>query len=321
MPRNYARSGIHYAKLRPLSTPALMALRQVVTFGVGVGFGFLFGAGAVQEIRANAPTVAVLRLSGPILDGRGVGGQRINFQSLSQQIETTFKLKNLKAVCLRINSPGGSPVQSELIAKRIQTLSESNNVPVYAFVEDVAASGGYWLACGAQEIYASESSIVGSIGVISQSFGFQEIIKQYGLEARLQTAGKNKAIDNPFIEKSEAAKARTQRNLVAIHAHFINFVKASRGDRLKGEEEYMFSGETWTGKEAAELGLIDGLEVDLDSFVKEKFGDYVRVVPLKSGNWLNQFLGRGAWVNAVVSEVMDQLEERIDDNLSMAKFR
>ena len=226
-------------------------------------------------------------------------------------------------------------------------MSKSRNVPVYAFVEDIAASGGYFLACGAQEIYASESSLVGSIGVINQSFGLQvrgpslsfkisnavhrrfkssflgnpllsneqEIAKRYDLEIRLQTAGENKAIDNPFIEKSEAAKARTQRRLVAIHEHFISFVKDSRGDRLKGEEGSLFSGDYWTGKKALELGLIDGLETDVDAFVQREFGEGVRIVSWKSGNWLSQFA-----YGALVSEVMDQLEERMNDFL-MAKFR
>merc|ERR1711990_829964 len=126
--------------------------------------------------REKKEQVAVLRLAGMIADGRSVRGRVINFDSLSKEIDASFALKNVKAVCLQINSPGGSPVQSELICKRLQNLSASKDVPVYAFVEDVAASGGYYIACGASEIYASESSIVGSIGVISQSFGLVEVV-------------------------------------------------------------------------------------------------------------------------------------------------
>jgi len=235
-------------------------------------------------------------------------------------------MKNLKAVCLRINSPGGSPVQSELIAKRIQILSAKKGVPVYAFVEDVAASGGYFLACGAQEIYVSESSIVGSIGVISQSFGFQEIIKRWGLENRLQTAGENKATDNPFVEKNEAAMARTQRVIVAIHAHFISFVKGSRGDRLKGDEGLIFSGEYWTGKEALEYGLVDGVETDMEGFLEKKFGEKLKIVPTKGQqNFLENILNREAKMKAVVgevtAEVMDQMEDRLDQIYGETKFR
>lgn len=289
-------------------------MRKTVAAGIGFGVGFCLGVGAFK-LENSVPTVAVIRLAGQISEGPSFGAPRINFQSFSKLIDRSFRFKNLKAVCLRINSPGGSPVQSELIAKRIQALSKSRNVPVYAFVEDMAASGGYFLACGAQEIYASESSLVGSIGVINQSFGLQEIAKRYDLEIRLQTAGENKAIDNPFIEKSEAAKARTQRFLVAMHEHFISFVKDSRGDRLKGEEGSLFSGDVWTGKKALELGLIDGLETDVDAFVQREFGEGVRIVSWKSGNWLSQFA-----YGALVSEVMDQLEERMNDFL-MAKFR
>ena len=138
------------------------------------------------------------------------------------------------------------------------------------------------------------------------------------MEVRLQTAGENKALDNPFIERSEAAKARTQRCLVACHEHFISFVKDSRGDRLKGEEGSLFSGDYWMGKKALELGLIDGLETDVDAFVKRKFGEDVKIVSStsKSENWLAQIS-----LGALVSEIIDQLEERMNDNLWMAKFR
>jgi len=268
------------------------------------------------------PTVAVLRLAGMIADGRAGGRQRINYNSLSKQLDKSFALKNLKAVCVRINSPGGSPVQSELIAKRIQSLSASKGVPVYAFVEDVAASGGYFLACGAQEIYASESSIVGSIGVISQSFGFQEVIKRWGLESRLQTAGENKAIDNPFVDLSDAARERTRRVIASIHAHFIGFVKASRGDRLKGDEAYIFSGEYWTGKEALEAGLIDGIETDLNSFVEKKFGKKAKIVPAKqSSDFLASLFSREAASAILVSEILDQVEERLTGAYWTAKYR
>jgi len=285
-------------------------------------------AGAVAVIyvvMTKKPTVAVLRLTGPITDQPG----RLRYESLNKQIsqiDKSFAFKSLKAVCLKINSPGGSPVQSELIAKRIQKLSSEKGVPVYAFVEDVAASGGYFLACGAKEIYASESSVVGSIGVLSQSFGLQEFIKRWGIENLLQAAGENKAIDNPFIEKNEVSIARTERVLANIHRNFISFVKESRGDRLKGEEDHLFSGEYWTGNEALELGLIDGVETDMVGFLKREFGDEVRIVPMKAKkNFLQMLLDPEAMMEAnvvdIAAEILDQLEERLDGTRLSTKFR
>jgi len=302
-------------------------LKSLGIFASGAVVGTIYSAAARAEDNypSKQPTVSVLRLTGSISDGE-VGRKSLNYESLDKQIDKSFAFENLKAVCLRINSPGGSPVQSELIAKRIQTLSSEKGVPVYAFVEDEAASGGYFLACGAKEIYASESSIVGSIGVISQSFGLQEVIKRWGIENRLQTAGKNKAIDNPFIEQNEAAIARTDRVLANIHRHFISFVKESRGDRLKGEEDHLFSGEYWTGNEALELGLIDGVETDMVGFLKREFGDEVRIVPMKAKkNFLQMLLDPEAKMEAnvvdIAAEILDQLEERLDGTRLSTKFR
>jgi len=292
-------------------------LKSLGIFASGAVVGTIYSAAARAEDNypSKQPTVSVLRLTGSISDGE-VSRKSVNYESLDKQIDKSFAFENLKAVCLRINSPGGSPVQSELIAKRIQKLSLEKGVPVYAFVEDEAASGGYFLACGAKEIYASESSVVGSIGVLSQSFGLQEFIKRWGIENRLQTAG----------EKSEVAIARTDRVLANIHRNFISFVKESRGDRLKGEEDHLFSGEYWTGNEALELGLIDGVETDMVGFLKREFGDEVRIVPMKAKkNFLQMLLDPEAKMEAnvvdIAAEILDQLEERLDGTRLSTKFR
>ena len=227
--------------------------------GLGLGLGLPPLLSYKKRLWTGPPTVTVLHL----------GGRRINFDSFCKKIETSFSPilhKNLKAVCLKINSPGGSPVQCEIIAKKIQSLSDSTGVPVYAFVEDVAVSGGYFIACGAQEIYASESSSVGGIGVVSQSFGLRDRYQRWHVDKHLVTAG-DKAMGHPFTEWKG----------VAI-SHFISFVKTSRGDRLKGDESHLFSGEAWTGKEALELGLIDGVETDMNAFLRNKLGDQVEIV-------------------------------------------
>jgi len=193
-------------------------------------------------------------------------------------------------------------------------------VPIYAFVEDTAASGGYYIACGANEIYASESSIVGSIGVLSQSFGLVELVKRLGIEVRLQTAGQNKAIDNPFIEQNETAIARKQHVLNAVHTPFINAVKASRGERLNGEDERLFNGDFWTGKDALELGLIDGIEPDMQSFIEKKFGKDIKIVKVKENPFARIFKPLMS-AEGVISEVMDQLEVRLNEISWTARYK
>jgi len=175
-----------------------------------------------------------------------------------------------------VNSPGGFPVQSTLIAKRIRDLAQERQVPVLAFCEDVAASGGYWLACAADEIFAQESSVIGSIGVISSGFGFQEAIAKLGIERRLYTAGEKKSLLDPFQpEKPEDVK-RLEALQSDIHASFMDLVRSRRGKRLKGDEKDVFSGAFWTGRRALELGLVDGIG-DLRTVLRDRFGDKVRV--------------------------------------------
>jgi len=216
----------------------------------------------------SAPTVAVLRLGGVI--ATGTRGQ-LNDQGLAPFIERAFRKGKPDAVALTINSPGGSPVQSSLIAARIRRLAEEKDVPVIAFVEDVAASGGYWLACSADEILIDESSIVGSIGVISASFGFHELLGRHGIERRVHTAGKDKSMLDPFRPERDEDIVRLKSLQAQIHEAFIAHVKSRRGDRLSSDED-LFTGEIWVGSKAVAAGLADGLG-HLVPALKERFGE------------------------------------------------
>ncbi len=242
------------------------------------------------RFQPGRPLVAVLRLSGVI--GQ-VGPLRtgLSLTRLAPAIERAFTQPRVRAVALAINSPGGSPVQSSLIARRIRQLAAEHNVPVVAFAEDVAASGGYWLACAADEIYADASSIVGSIGVIASSFGFAEMIEKVGVKRRIYTAGEHKSILDPFRPENPDDVARLKAIQADIHAGFQAWVRERRGDRLRGASEELFSGEFWTGKRALELGLIDGID-DLRSAMRRRFGDDVRL-RLVGGerSWLRRRLG------------------------------
>ncbi|MEO9576409.1 MAG: S49 family peptidase [Tateyamaria sp.] len=217
------------------------------------------------------PTVAVIRLQGVIAGG---GRGTLNDASLGPVIEKAFSKGKPAAVALEVNSPGGSPVQSSLIGARIRRLAEEKEIPVIAFVEDVAASGGYWLAAAADEIYADESSIVGSIGVISAGFGAHELLARQGIERRVYTAGKSKSMLDPFRPEKPEDVERLKGLLNDIHANFIDHVSARRAGKLDSETE-LFTGEVWLAKKAQTLGLIDGIG-HIKPFLKERFGEKVR---------------------------------------------
>ncbi len=220
----------------------------------------------------SPPSVSVIRLSGMIgSQGRAV----LNDATMGPVIEKAFAKGKPAAVALEINSPGGSPVQSSLIGARIRRLAEEKNIPVIAFVEDVAASGGYWLAAAADEIYADPSSVVGSIGVISASFGVHEFIREHGVERRVYTAGQSKSMLDPFRPENPEDVARLKTLLEDIHENFIDHVKTRRAGKLP-EGQDLFTGEIWLAKRAAELGLIDGVG-HLKPLLKERFGDKVKL--------------------------------------------
>jgi signal peptide peptidase SppA len=201
-------------------------------------------------------------------------------------------MKNAKAVALVINSPGGSPVQSRQIYLRIRQLAAEKNLPVLVFVEDVAASGGYMIACAGDEIFCDPSSILGSIGVVGGSFGFQELIKKVGVERRLYTAGEHKAMLDPFLPENPDDVARLKALQREIHAIFIALVKQSRGARLKGADDVLFTGEYWAGETSVSLGLADAIG-DLRATLRARYGDKVLMpVVAPSTGLLSGLLGR-----------------------------
>lgn len=216
------------------------------------------------------PLVSVIRLSGMIASGQ----RGLNDAGTAQMIERAFRRGKPKAVALVINSPGGSPVQSALIAARIRRLSEEHDVPVTAFVEDLAASGGYWLACAADDIVVDANSIVGSIGVISASFGLQDFIARHGVERRVHTAGESKSFMDPFQPEKSEDVARLKALQEQIHVNFIDHVKTRRGARLDSETP-LFTGDVWVGQKAIDVGLADEIG-HLAAVMKARFGDKTR---------------------------------------------
>jgi signal peptide peptidase SppA len=244
----------------------------------------------IARFRDPPPVVGVVRLGG-IIGGFGPLRSGMTLAALETAIERAFKLPRLEAVALSINSPGGSAAQSDLICQRIRDLAEEKGVPVFAFCEDVAASGGYWLACAADEIYARETSIVGSIGVISAGFGFAELLQRLGVERRLHTAGDRKSMLDPFQAEKPKDVARLKGIQKELHETFQELVRERRGPRLKGGDKALFSGEFWTGAKAVELGLIDGIG-ELRQTLRARYGDKVALKRVDSARpWWRRRLG------------------------------
>ncbi len=237
--------------------------------------------------REPKPVVTILRLSGAI-GAVSPLRQGLNLHDLDEAIEKAFEFNALKAVALAINSPGGSPVQSSMIYRRIRELADEKEIPVFAFAEDVAASGGYMLALAGDEIYADASSIIGSIGVISAGFGFVEAIDKLGIERRVYTAGERKMSLDPFSPESKDDVERLKALQRDVHETFKAMVTRRRGEKLKHDD--LFTGEFWSGQKAVELGLVDGL-ADLRGFMKEKYGDDVKFKAVVSEKgWLKRKL-------------------------------
>ena len=230
--------------------------------------------------------VSHLRLTG-VIGNIGKFRQGIEYSGQEDVIKKAFSLKKALAVAITINSPGGSPVQSHLIYKFIKEQAKKNKKKVIIFAEDVAASGGYLIACSGDEIYANSSSIIGSIGVISASFGFKNLIEKIGVQRRVYTAGKNKSTLDPFLDEKEEDINRLKNIQLELHQDFIDVVEESRGSKLnKNSGIELFSGEFWTGKKAKELGLIDGLG-NADQILREKFGEEVEIKKFgKPKGWL-----------------------------------
>lgn len=230
--------------------------------------------------RGDTPVVPVVRLSGAI----GMASPfrpGITFANTARALERAFSVKGAKAVALVINSPGGSPAQSHLVYRRIRALAQEKELPVIAFVEDVAASGGYMLACAADEIVADTFSIVGSIGVVSAGFGFPEALARLGVERRVYTAGTRKVMLDPFQPEKPEDVERLKAIQQEIHGAFVGLVKERRGDVLAPDDETLFSGEFWTAAQAQELGLVDAIG-DMRSFLRARYGDKLRTPLVES---------------------------------------
>jgi len=248
------------------------------------------------------PVVAVVRLAGSI--GAGSRSQ-LSDEAMAPIIEKAFTKGKPKAVALVINSPGGSPVQSSLIAARIRRLADEKEIPVHAFVEDVAASGGYWLAAAADDIWVDYGSIVGSIGVISAGFGLPVFLARQGVERRVYTSAKSKSMLDPFQPEKKADVERLKGILEQMHHGFADYVKSRRGEKLTDQQD-LFTGEFWLGHKAVELGLADG-EGHLVPKLKYLYGDKVRMVPYGRRRGLFQRFGAN-----VAQDALAAVEERAD---------
>ncbi|MBT5432679.1 MAG: S49 family peptidase [Rhodospirillaceae bacterium] len=257
----------------------------------------------LRRIFRRSPRVNVLRLEGAI-GSRGRFQKGISLESLEDAIDRAFSGSRLKAVALVVNSPGGSPAQSALVHDRIRALADEKDVPVVAFVQDAAASGGYWLACAGDEIYALTSSIVGSIGVVSSGFGFVDAIAKLGIERRIHTAGESKAILDPFEPERAEDVERLKALQGEMHDLFKNHVKARRGDRLNDIDDNLFSGAFWTGEEGRRRGLVDGIG-DVRQVMRGRFGEHVRLrgVKSKGGGMLSRLIPGSRLAGAVAGEI------------------
>ena len=250
--------------------------------------------------------VAHIKLNG-IIGNAGKFKQGIDFSGQEEIIKKAFSLKKAIAIAITINSPGGSPVQSHLIYKFIRAQAKKNKKKVIVFAEDVAASGGYLIACAGDEIYANSSSIIGSIGVIYSSFGFTELIKKIGVERRVHTAGKNKSTLDPFLDEKTEDIERLKTIQLDLHKDFIKVVEESRSSKLNKSEIELFSGEFWSGNKAKELGLVDGIG-NANEVLKEKFGEDVVIKKFeKSKGWLSKKLSSSS---NQIDQLANILEER-----------
>ncbi|KEG19905.1 S49 family peptidase [Bartonella bacilliformis] len=228
-----------------------------------------------RYFRSSALDIPVVRLHGTIMDSTSLMARTLSLSRCADLLDKAFSDKRAPAVALVINSPGGSSVQSHLIFQRIRDLADEKKKQVFVFIEDVAASGGYMIACAGDEIFADVTSIVGSIGVVSASFGFPELLKKIGVERRIYTAGKNKVILDPFQSENKVGIDHLKSLQLEVHQTFIDLVKERRESKLSDDPD-IFTGMFWTGKRSIELGLIDGLG-DVRSVIKERFGDKAKL--------------------------------------------
>jgi signal peptide peptidase SppA len=270
----------------------------------------------VERFRNPPPQVAVLRLDG-LIGTRGPNA--LSLRRFGAAIERAFSLPHLKAVALAINSPGGSPAQSSLLFRRIRQFATEKDVPVIAFAEDVAASGGYWLALAADEIYAEDTSLLGSIGVISASFGFADALRRLGVQRRLYTAGENKSLIDPFLTADPAGVERLMALQRDMHETFKDMVRARRGARLSGDEATLFSGEVFTGRRALALGLIDGIG-DLRGTLRERYGERVKLRLVEPERRRFSLWRLGLPRRPDIGDIAGDLLARLEERLIWARF-
>lgn len=259
------------------------------------------------------PVVPVLRFDG-VIAGRQWRGA-VSLASHAAALDKAFGMKRAAAVAIIVNSPGGSPVQSSLLYRRIRALADEKRLPVFAFAEDVAASGGYWLALAGDEVYADDTSLLGSIGVVSSGFGFTRLIDRVGVDRRLYTAGENKSLLDPFLPENERDIERLTALQGDIHAAFKEHVKRRRVGKIDAADESLFSGEVMTGRMALAKGLVDGIG-DLRTVMRARFGERVRLVPVASERRRRWYLprpARGVEARGIgfVAELADWLEARL----------
>ncbi len=270
----------------------------------------------LRRFAPASPTVAVIRLEGVI----AARGQRaLSLRRYAGAIERAFKLRGLKAVALVINSPGGSPAQSALLYRRIRQLAAERAVPVIAFTEDVAASGGYWLALAADEIYAEDTSLVGSIGVITAGFGFVQAMSKLGIERRLFTAGENKSLMDPFLPERDGDVVRLKTLQQDLHDSFKDLVRERRGAKLKGDEALLFSGEVFAGRRALGMGLVDGIG-EMRGVLRTMFGEDIRLRPVEPERRRFSLTRLTQPFGADVGDIASDLLARVEERLIWARF-
>ncbi|MEO1040815.1 MAG: S49 family peptidase [Pseudomonadota bacterium] len=262
----------------------------------------------------QTPLVTVVELRGAI-GASGPGGRSLSASSVEASLVKAFKNKDSKAIVVSINSPGGAPAQSRMIMERIRGLSIEKQIPVISYIEDVGASGGYMLALAGEEIFADPFAIVGSIGVISAGFGFQDLIAKAGVERRVHTAGTNKLRMDPFQPEKEEDREKFSALLAETHSLFKEMVKKSRGDRLTGDPEVAFSGDFFLASEGEALGLIDGTG-DLRAMLKDRYGHDVKIVTINSQK--SGLLARLA--SKMSADAVDAAVQRIDDKALRSRF-
>jgi signal peptide peptidase SppA len=271
----------------------------------------------IEQLWQRRPVVSILRFEGVILPRPRRGG--VSLASHGVAIEKAFRASGLVAVAIVVNSPGGSPVQSALLYRRIRQLAEEKRVPVFAFAEDVAASGGYWLALAGDEIFGEETSLLGSIGVISAGFGFYQLIGRLGIERRLHTAGERKALLDPFVPEEPSDIARLTALQQDIHQSFKEHVRHRRAGKIDEADETLFTGDVVTGRMAVRNGLIDGIG-EVRMVMRARYGDKVKLRPIATQRRRWPFLSRLPLAGREPASSMGEIADWIEARLLWARF-